>query len=405
MAMATLMPKHDLVQEIKNPPKDLKNPAKTRFILMGEEWLTVQTYVTQALQLPINTANWNERYGDFPAADKNLVTNALGAMKDVQSLGTRFGNPTTLKKHIIETPDYTMRKTPPDEIYGHIVWLASQIYAKAGTFTGTFKSFKSLLDPTGQSEQERAANLRSVLVGRGGLVSDAKDMADKTAELLKKMAKFDTDLTAANGTIVKYSGQSSQLLASARTIIGQDEDLIKKTQELADAAYRKWRDYMISAIAVSVGLFVLSMGLLVLPAAIAGAVLGTLSAKARAQYNEYLKEIGKKQENIRKKNLLVYDLGSLNTSALNVSGGIGKFLATFQQIEGTFLDMAGNLSYIANNYTDKQLADMNVVNQALRLDDATKKWHKIGESAQEFTRNSLVDFQVRAPHEPVPTAA
>ena len=44
----------------KAPP-----PPPNRFILFGSQWLKLQSFVGQALELPINKGDWEEKYGAF----------------------------------------------------------------------------------------------------------------------------------------------------------------------------------------------------------------------------------------------------------------------------------------------------------------------------------------------------
>ena len=49
--------------------------------MFGTQWLTLQNYITQTMQLPINEGNWDDKYGEF--SDISLVEDTLKAMKKV----------------------------------------------------------------------------------------------------------------------------------------------------------------------------------------------------------------------------------------------------------------------------------------------------------------------------------
>ena len=63
--------------------------------------------------LPINTGDWDKKYGAFP--DKVLVTNALDAMTNVHNLASEFGDPNSLKRRISEDGNYLLTAEPPSE--------------------------------------------------------------------------------------------------------------------------------------------------------------------------------------------------------------------------------------------------------------------------------------------------
>ena len=83
------------------------------------------------MQLPINEGNWDDKYGEF--SDISLVEDTLKAMKKVQGLSVQFGNPTSIQAKLAQDGGYLTNLEPPSEIYGHIIWLASQIQNAAST--------------------------------------------------------------------------------------------------------------------------------------------------------------------------------------------------------------------------------------------------------------------------------
>lgn len=67
------------------------------------------------------------------------------------------------------------------------MWLAIQIQNSASTFQMTFGSPSDVLSPGAGTPEERAANLKLILTGPGGLASTADDMRGKTNELMTKL--------------------------------------------------------------------------------------------------------------------------------------------------------------------------------------------------------------------------
>jgi hypothetical protein len=364
-----------------------------RFILFGSQWLKLQTYVSQALQLPINLGDFREKYGDFDSPDiKGKIEGCINACKSVKGLAGQFGDPSVLKTKIQRDPAYMQSVAPPDEIYGHVVWLANQIQNSASTFQYTFGALSDVLSPSAGTPEQRAASLKLILTGQGGLTSTADDMRTKTNALMKKLLDFDTKISAANQEIQIYAGSSSSLLADVNQIIGKLREDIDKTQSAADEAYKKWRDYTISAVTTSVGIMVLSMGLLWPVAVGLGAGLGTAAALSRAQYNTLMDKVHSLGTDMQKKTRLVTDLTGFNSSIATVAPALGEFKSSLETVEGVWNDIGMNLAYIVNTYSVNQLSDLSWVMQTMKILDAQKKWGDIATTSQQFSQNSLVSY-------------
>ena len=402
MPSTDLSPSHPLTILNTNPPPGVQTPPN-RFILFGSQWFKLQNYITQALQLPINQGSWDSKYGDF--SNQQMVTNCLNAMTNVHNLSADFGDPSILKTKICRNPNYLLTPKPPTEIYGHIVWLANQISNTAGTFSYTLASLKDLIGPAAGTPQQRADNLKLILVGDGGLASMADDMKKKTSALLAKLLAFEKKLTDANEQIVKYAGSSSDILTEANRLVGELTVQIDATKTAMDAAYKKWRDLTIAAVVAAVGIMILTGGLLWPVALAVGGSLGAAAAMARHNYNNLCDELKKQKEDKTKKTQLVTDLTGLNASVALVSPAMTEFISSLQAIEGVWTDVSMNLAYIVNNYGVDQLGNLTWVMQAMKIMDAQNKWGDIKSTTQQFTQNSLVSYEFTRFGEALPKAA
>ena len=100
---------------------------------------------------------------------------------------------------------------------------------------------------------------------------------------------------------------------------------------------------------------------------------------------------GQEKEKLKKTRLNL-DLKGL-VKQVGIAGSAMKgFLTTLGEIEGVFNTAAMDLNYIAANYTDSQLGDLNWLMQALKIGDAAAKWQAIAQSTNEYTSNSLVSY-------------
>jgi hypothetical protein len=372
------------------------------FCLFTNDWLRLQTYIVQALQLPITQGDFTAKYGTF--SDQSEVANVVSAMQAVQALSVEFGDPTKLFNDLQNNPAILETTTPPTQLYTHIVWTAYQIYNAATVFNQTLGQFMTLLNPANcGTPTECAAVLTQVLTGPGGLQSTAVSATQTVNALVSHMSAFNQQMATPNATIQQYCANSSTFYNDAVAAAGQDAKDVISFQQDADAAYKAWEDYTISAVTVSVGLMVISCGILWPAAAVAAGVLGHDAVEARDNYNKYCAERDQSAADELKKQQLISDLGGLDTAVTNVGTAAANFVKTLAQVAAAWVTIGQDLAYIVNNYTPEQLANYNWVNQALKCEQATQDWQTIATAAQAYTIQSLVPFTTHTFGQPIPT--
>ncbi len=152
----------------------------------------------------------------------------------------------------------------------------------------------------------------------------------------------------------------------------------------------------------SVGVLVLSGGVLwPVSAALAGG-LGDAAKKARDAYDTARKHVAEAEADEQKKIRLKLDLSGFNKTMGPVNTAATTFRKTLEQVTGVWSGISNNLAYIAANFTPEQLGSLSWVMQAMALDRATSDWKTIGDKAQEYTANSLVTDQILPFGDPLP---
>ncbi len=372
------------------------------FCMMTTDWLDLQTYIVRALQLPISTGSFTDKYGTF--ADSTEVQNVVTAMQAVQALSTEFGDPTTLMAQLATNPAILDSSTPPAELYTHIIWTALQIYNASQTFNQTLGAFIELLNPANCGTKTQCGQtLAQVLTGDGGLQSTAVAAEATVNGLIQHVATFNGLMTPANTTIQTYTTTDSQFYKDAVAAAGQDAADVITFQQDADAAYKAWKNYTIEAVSVSVGIMVISCGLAWPAAAVAAGVLGHDAVEARDNYNKYCAERNNSSEDELKKQQLITDLGGLDTAVSSVAQALTNFSDMLAKVAAAWVQISSDLNVIVTKYTPEQLADYSFVNQALGCEHATQDWATIGAAAQAYTSTSLVPFTQGSFGTPIPT--
>lgn len=396
---------------ISNNIKDAwEESPKQRWVLFNDEWIDIQNIVQQTLKLPIATNDFVSTYGEF--SRQKEVDGLFRAMNKFRGVAATFGEPSALKQKIIANPAYLSSVAPPDEIYGHIVWLANRIYTNSRAFSRDLGNLEKYLDPSRYSKTQRVANLKTVLIGKKGLVSIADEMVKLVKALLTKLDTFSGSVKEAEEQVNHYAGKSSAIMQAAKDAVKDINDKIEKQlrpeAERAES-WSKWLLYAAIGVAV-VTIVVVSAGLLAPVVGIAaGAVLSgglyLASQNQKSSYNNLVSEISRQREEVKKKGALVLDLGALNDNVLKLPTKLDTFRKDLEGVKDVWRDVATDLVNIAAHYSPETLSDFPSLKQELKLDDAVDEWQAVGDSVQIFTQNSLISYDFIRFGEKLPAAA
>jgi hypothetical protein len=389
----TLVPASGLV--VQNPGPDGGTPL---FCLFTQDWITLQTFIVQALQLPIALGQFEDKYGSF--SDESAIKDCIAAMANVQGLSNDFGDPTALVKEIASNPAVLQGDTAPDQLYLHIVWFATKLYQTATTFNQTLGQFMELLNAT--PADQRMALVTEILTGDGGLQSSAVSMGTLANALNQKMANFNLKLAPSVDEMSDYTSKSSKFYQDVEAAITQDTTDIDTFQKEADDTYKLWRDLTISATTVSIGLMVVTGGMAWPLSAVAAGVLGSQAKKARDAYDAAVEHVNAARADEQKKIRLKADLNGFNVQMAPVTQAAQNFQTTLAKVEGVWLTIANDLAYIAKTFTPDQFENLPVWKEASKLDLATQDWKIIAQKADEYTANSLVTYHIQDFTAPLP---
>lgn len=383
---ATLVPPAGLV--VSNPQGTDKKPL---FALFTSDWLRMQSFIAQTMQLPITQGNFEDKYGKF--SSEQDIADVVAAMAKIQGLSAQFGDPQKLIDELKNDPTILQSPNPPKELYIYIVWFATKLYEAANSYHQTLGDFEQLLNPSNcGTPAECGEVLKTILTGQGGLQSTAADMVTKTNALIQAMAGFEQQLKPAVDEMATYTSDDATFMKEVEADIGQDATDIKTYTTAAAAAYKSWEDYTIAAVTVSLGLMIFSGGLAWPAAAVAAGVLGHDAVEAREAYDKAESNLHAAEKDKQQKMTLKNDLGGLNHSMPAASAAASAFLKKLQEVMGVWENTATNIAYIADNFTVEKLGDLNWVMQALDLHKATEDWQQIAAATQEYTASSLVTY-------------
>ncbi|MBO3698074.1 hypothetical protein J4E76_06415 [Fabibacter sp. E12] len=370
-----------------SPSNNLASKNGQAFILFDHDWLKLQSFITSCLQMPITTGDFASKYGTF--SDQTLIDNCVTAMQSIQAMGTQMGDPSELRKKVEQDPNYLSGPTPPTELFGHCAWMAAQLSIAASNFHDTWSDLKPMY--MGNTPAQNKTLLDSLLTGSGGLKSTAKTSLAQIQALQGKLSSFQSTFSVAKKAITKYCDQESQVIAAAKSAENVDTSAIATLTQQATEAHKKWEDYTIAASTASIGIAVISMGILWPVAAAVGGGLGAAAAAEMKTYNNLMGQIGSDNTDLSEKTRLVTDLTAFNLSLVNVDSYLSKFADKLATIEGVWLDQNTQLTAIADLSADK-IGTYSGVVQATDLHNAMEEWKSIANNTNLFVTDSLVDY-------------
>ncbi|MEG4581024.1 alpha-xenorhabdolysin family binary toxin subunit A [Microcoleus sp. MON1_C5] len=397
------------------PPVGLTQPADpasgqpSRFTLFSDSWLQLQGYVGAALELPLTTGDFEQKYGSLQSS--KTITECVDAMRGVREASTEFGNPKTLRAALITNPNLLATKEPPKEIYTHTVWLGQRVHQTAVNLVSGYESVYDGL--TGLPPKEQVENLKAYLFDETlGPIPLSKQMSDEVGVLIKKLGAFEQKMNEYNEKFQAFTANSSDLMAEVNTAIGTLGNRIKELEQSRDEAYKAWRDFTIAACTASVGCALIggvlapftggiSLAVGAAAAVATGVGLGVKAAENRAKYNEYCKQIAGESEELKKKQRLRGDLGGFNNQMKLVGPAMATFLTNLQTVQGVWVQMNTDMLAINNTITDSNVGTMPFLVKA-KAKLAIDSWKSIDQSAKQFTVQSLVDYRSIAFGDPMP---
>jgi hypothetical protein len=404
--------------------------ASAVLVLFNRQWLNLQTYVTQALQLPRSVGEFAYFYGEFDAADRDKMAKAAGAMTELYFQASVFGNPAMMRQRLAQESDYLSDSEPPAALYGHIVWVVNQQSAIAQLFARACDSLRIELTSAGSADAGLQA-LRETLVGDGGLVADADAIVARMKVLLHHVERFRRILGVANATMTADAGPG--LLSVVRQRVAELQGVADAASTASVKAYSDWVDFSVEATNSAITANFVKVGITLVGAAIpmpqfgqvallsvevgkmvvgkalvAGATAGAglldksealrLSAlEQRNSHTRLIEAMYRAEADKLRKVRLYSELDGITALTKLGTEGLTQVAADLRTMLGVWEDMAARLRTIAKDATTEGLRSAGAAKLAAGLDTSRARWQETVSAADFFIRNSLVEYDTSQP--------
>ena len=356
----------------------IPNPPKKVFALQVQAWGDLQQFIYDALNVPILKEGFTARYGEFK--DKAIVDQALPTINQLSNASKKYGNVISEAGQIAK---FAGQDTPPPSLFAHAIWLASKIESKAAFV----QSMAKVAIPAIEKEtdmQKRANDIKELLTNRkGGMWFYADALRTECQNYNKKLsAYFKDDLTPAIKGFKEYVDGSDNVLNSAKSALGKDDQLIKNLPDAIDTTRSEYYGWAAGGGIATVVLLVTPFGL---PGAIAmGTTSGIEAEKLRKRLNELEKELEDAKDDKRKKTLLVTDYTLLKNKLESTLAAAKTFSSAVTTMSKGFGSCADHLDTIANAVTPDAVKDLPTFLQNTQLGAAEDQWGEIKTATNRF---------------------
>ena len=340
------------------------------FSLSSTEWITIQTYVLDALNLPITMDEFKKKLGSGAPEDMSDFTQLVNAYVNIN-------------KHA---------KTWNEDTFPASVSLASDIYNYALQAPTYYNPILPLAKRLVDNPDDKAAKDELIAI-LDVLIKSANQYHDNAAAVAKKIQTFaeqtQKDKTTLSGTDGKgglqkyyddeYGSKSSEVQALTKEV--------KAQKDILDAANAEYNYDVVVAATTPTYAWVNILGLIA--AAVVAGIYGDKAVKALEKAHAAQQKINNLNEKLAADANLMIAIHLAENSLSNILDPLNAALPVIQKIQGVWgaiSDDLGNISTLIK--TNIQEALPIIMN--LGVEAAIKAWTAVGKEADAYRINAYV---------------
>lgn len=330
------------------PGAGLLQPADhTKLAFDGRFWLQLNRYVRDVERLPDQADNVEPELTESTSKLKNAANS--------------FGSPRHLRKLVTENPALLASASPPDSVYGGIVWLMQALGTSANKMVILVETLTAM---AGKNGDEIKSGLNDVLAESSMFPAITFMNAFETLTLsLKKysLKKFESEILAANGELAApFKAAVSRLSTEQQAVGGLDFEVKSKEKEIGELGFfSSFTDKKEKL------------------------------EKELNQLRQQLSDTRKKADELRALIAMIEPVRNTESWLAPGLENVSQFLET---VGNVWTKLEADMTQLAKQATSTQLEDAEWFKSALGADEAKKQWRAISGACGAFTANALVDI-------------
>ena len=340
------------------------------FSLSTTEWIAIQSYVINALDLPYNFEKFKKSLGSGAPSDLSDFTALIECYDGIHNHCTTW----------------------KDDTFPSSVNLATDIHSyaiKAPTYYNPILPLaKKLTD--NPNDQEAKDKLSAILVA---LINSASQYEANAEEVARKVKAFadqtqndQTILSGPNGDeglfkyyFERYGSVSQEVIDLNKEIVAQ-----QLVWESANAEYD--HDVVVAATTPTYA-WIFPFG--TIAAAVVAGVYGDKAVKALDRARAAYAKIKELQDKLAADALLMMAINNAQSGMSAISDKLNRALPVIQKIQGVWGAIAGDLQNIVN-LIKTDIQDALPIIMDLGVEAALNAWKSVGEEADQYRVNAYI---------------
>ncbi|RYZ22240.1 MAG: hypothetical protein EOO16_09975 [Chitinophagaceae bacterium] len=344
-----------------------------KICLASPDWIRIQTYVENALSLPVTEAEFRKVLGDGAPSD----------LSDFKSLLTAYGN---VKQHCTTWRDDTYKKS---------VSLASDIFA----YSQMVPNYYGAINPLAQAlvanpDDTTAKNELAALLDM--LAQKAKGYHDNAAVVATKISTFANDTTtdrnvlagteSSPGLLKYYNDKYGSTSTEVKTLTAE----LEEQRKVLKAANDEYDHDVIVAATTPTYAWVWPFG--TIAAGVVAGIYGDKAVKALERSRAAQQQINSLSTKLAADAQLMIALHNTTGGITNILQHLNAALPIINQIQGTWGAIADDLNAVLATIQQNIREALPVI-MRLGVQTAIDQWKAVGAEADAYRKNAYVTFQ------------
>jgi hypothetical protein len=374
-----------------------------------DDWFSLQGSIQAVQALPFDYGEYQVRYGD-PTSGLQMKE-VFDAMRGLKTVADGYGSPRALRKRLLADPDILAAAArPKEDIYLSTAWTLQRAHEDAANLSRVLTSIPH--SARGEPSAEVVDGIKSLFFDSDQLLDRVGQTTGHLTSLIHELQVIEGKLAEAQEKMRSYTSSSSHTMGALNKEIGELESQIKQLEKDREAAWAKWRDLTIAAVAVPAGIGIIGVGIMILLAiptdgasfalgaaittALAGAAatgLGIAAANARTAYEGLVKDVEDRSAFKKKRVAYRHDLGALDAQMKFTLPASTKVIDQITVIRDAWKSLGGEIQHKVSSLTVDNLSSGPWLKQA-EMKAAADGWARVDQAITAFNINSLVDTQL-----------
>lgn len=343
------------------------------FALSTTEWLAIQTYVNDALALPITIDDLKKSLGTGAPSDMSDFNQLVAAYVNVHNHVTTWQNDTFPASVSLASDIYNYALQAPT-YYNPILPLAQKLTA----------------NPDDQQSKDALAAILGVLSQKATQYHDnAASVAAKIQTFAEQTLADKTVLSGPEGKTGLQKYYNDKYGAASADVVALNEE-VKAQKIILDAANAEYNHDVVVAATTPTYVWVWPAG--TIAAAVVAGVYGKRAVDALDRAHAAQQKINDLNVQLASDAILLLAINSVESGITNILNPLNAALPIIQKIQGVWKAIADDLNNIIVTINTNIKEALPII-MNLGVETAITEWTAVGQKADAYRLNAYITIQ------------